>query len=81
MMTSFFTRIIIVLAILRQALGHGADADQPDTHRAGDIPDVLHDGAGVRPIPDAAIKPYLDRSGGAGGGRKGRRAAQPYLAV
>ena len=48
MMTSF-TRIVIVLGILRQALGAGPDAAEPGAHRPVAVPHAVRHGAGHRP--------------------------------
>lgn len=47
MMTSF-TRIIIVLSLMRQALGTPEQPAQPGADRAGDVPHLFHHGAGGR---------------------------------
>ena len=49
MMTSF-TRIVVVLSLLRTALGHRDRAAELRHHRAGDVPDRVRDGAGAAEI-------------------------------
>ena len=59
MMTSF-TRIIIVLSLLRQALGTQQLAAQSDSHRAGAFHDVPGHAADMAAVNDEALRPYMD---------------------
>ena len=48
LMMTGFTRIIIVLSLLRQAIGTPIVAAQPGADRSGAVPHVVRDVAGVR---------------------------------
>ena len=49
MMTSF-TRIVVVLSLLRTALGHRDRAAELGDHCARDVPDRVRDGAGAAEV-------------------------------
>ena len=59
MMTSF-TRIIIVLSLLRQALGTQSIAAQPGTDRAGAVLDTVCDGPTLDKIYVEAYQPLAE---------------------
>ena len=58
MMTSF-TKIFVVLALTRNALGLPAHPAEPGARRAGPVPQPVHHGAGLSQMNDAGVQPYL----------------------
>jgi hypothetical protein len=55
-----FTRIVIVLSLLRQALGTAVDAAQPGDRGPGAVPHLLRDGADLDRVYEDAYKPYAE---------------------